>query len=233
MRRTAIILLLCVAAVGCGKKQVQVARSLPPAPGPASSPGTPRHPTSPHPTSPAEAEALNVQISDLYGLASWYGHPYHGRKTASGEVYDMYQLTAAHKTLPIGTRVEVTNQTNGKQVEVRINDRGPFIEGRVIDLSYAAAKEIEMIGPGMATVNLRPLDVASTRFGVQVGTFRERENALRLHERLSRRHPPVSIAESGELYRVLVGCEPTELGAQAIASLLRRENIYGKVVMLP
>ncbi len=88
------------------------------------------------------------------GLASWYGHPYHGRAAANGEIYDMEKFTAAHRTLPFGTVVRVTNLGNGKSVDVRIIDRGPFVAGRIIDLSHAAAKTIEMIGPGVAQVRL-------------------------------------------------------------------------------
>src|SRR5262250_2552941 len=84
------------------------------------------------------------------GVASWYGPGFHGKRTANGEIYDQYELTAAHRTLPLGTRVLVTNLTNGRAVEVRINDRGPFIDGRAIDLSYAAARMIDMVGPGTA-----------------------------------------------------------------------------------
>ncbi len=89
------------------------------------------------------------------GVASWYGHPYHGRKTSNGETYNMNQLTAAHKTLPFGVWVQVRNQTNAKQVNVRINDRGPFIDGRIIDLSREAAKRIDLIGPGTAPVRIK------------------------------------------------------------------------------
>ncbi len=89
------------------------------------------------------------------GIASWYGEPYHGRKTSSGEVYDMNQWTAAHRTLPFGTWVEVTNVTNLKRVSVRITDRGPFVEGRIIDLSRAAAGQIDLIRPGTARVQVK------------------------------------------------------------------------------
>jgi rare lipoprotein A len=89
------------------------------------------------------------------GEASWYGEPHHGRPTASGETYDMYQLTAAHPTLPLGSRVLVTNLKNGRSVEVRINDRGPLLKGRIIDLSYAAAKELEAVAGGTIPVRLR------------------------------------------------------------------------------
>ncbi len=88
------------------------------------------------------------------GVASWYGPGFHGRTTANGERYDMHALTAAHKTLTFGTKVKVTNQNNGKSVVVRINDRGPYIRGRVIDLSRSAAAAIDMIGPGTAEVSI-------------------------------------------------------------------------------
>src|SRR6267142_5825767 len=91
-------------------------------------------------------------LSGETGLASWYGHPYHGRAAANGEIYDMEKLTAAHRTLPFGTWVRVTNLTNDKSVEVRIIDRGPFVGGRIIDLSHAAAEVIDLVGSGIARV---------------------------------------------------------------------------------
>jgi rare lipoprotein A len=94
----------------------------------------------------------------LQGTASWYGHPHHGRITASGRRFDMYEFTAAHRTLPMGTRLRVTNLTNGRSVMVTITDRGPFVRRRVIDLSFAAAREIGMIGPGTAPVQLEILE---------------------------------------------------------------------------
>src|SRR5262245_23123224 len=94
------------------------------------------------------------------GVASWYGPGFHGNRTANGEIYDQYELTAAHPTLPLGTRAMVTNMKNGRAVEVRINDRGPFVGGRVIDLSYAAARSIGMIGPGTAPVRVEVLGKA-------------------------------------------------------------------------
>jgi rare lipoprotein A len=93
----------------------------------------------------------------LQGVASWYGHPHHGRLTASGRRFDMYALTAAHRTLALGTRLRVTNLSNGRSVTVTITDRGPFVKDRVIDLSYAAARSIGMIGPGTAPVQLEIL----------------------------------------------------------------------------
>ena len=89
------------------------------------------------------------------GLASWYGHPYHGRRAANGEIYDMEKMTAAHRTLPLGTRLLVTNLRNGRTVEVRVNDRGPVAAGRIIDLSYAAAEELGAVSDGLFPVRVR------------------------------------------------------------------------------
>jgi len=97
------------------------------------------------------------------GVASWYGFPYDGRRAASGEVYDMRQLTAAHRRLPFQTWVEVTNLSNGKQVDVRINDRGPFVKGRILDLSQAAARDIDMLRAGTARVRLKVIPPPSVR----------------------------------------------------------------------
>src|SRR5579872_2208173 len=108
------------------------------------------------------------------GVASWYGAPYDGRRAASGEVYDMRQLTAAHRRLPFQTWVEVTNLSNGKQVDVRINDRGPFVKGRILDLSQAAARDIDMLRAGTARVRLKvirppnPLPNTSPREPVEI-----------------------------------------------------------------
>ncbi len=117
---------------------------------------------------------------ELAGLASWYGHPYHGRKTANGETYDMGGLTAAHRTLPFHSRVRVERMDNGRQIDVRINDRGPFVEGRVIDLSQEAARRLGMLEKGVAPVRLLPLRIpsdAEARWLVLVGGFRRQEDA--------------------------------------------------------
>ena len=136
------------------------------------------------------------------GIASWYGPGFHGKRTANGEVYDQYELTAAHQTLPLGTRVMVTSLTNGRAVEVRINDRGPFIGGRVVDLSYAAASVIGMVGPGTMPVQLEVLDapvqVASRRPMPRPG-----EPAPRRLEPQAPAAPPV-LAEPTGNYAVLV-----------------------------
>jgi rare lipoprotein A (peptidoglycan hydrolase) len=103
---------------------------------------------------PALREVHLSQRKKQTGVASWYGPGFHGRQTANGEVYDQYKLTAAHRTLPLGTWVKVKNPTNGKRIEVRINDRGPYIDGRIIDLSYAAARALGMVKPGIAQVEV-------------------------------------------------------------------------------
>lgn len=112
--------------------------------------GTPRF--SGRPSLPTGSEELRLD-----GIASYYADEFHGRKTSNGETYDMHGLTAAHRTLPFNTRVRVTNLANNKSVVVRINDRGPFVSDRIIDLSYRAAQELSMIGPGTARVALEIL----------------------------------------------------------------------------
>lgn len=104
---------------------------------------------------PPPPTAARPSAVEHEGRASWYGHPHHGRRTASGEIYDMHALTAAHPTLPMGARVLVTNLRNGRTVEVRVNDRGPVVPGRAIDLSYAAARALDATADGVFPVRLR------------------------------------------------------------------------------
>ncbi len=162
------------------------------------------------------------------GIASWYGIPFNGHRTSNGEIYDMHQFTAAHRTLPFGAVVRVTNLRNGKQTEVRINDRGPFVANRVIDLSLSAAQAIEMIGTGTAPVRLEIIGGPNPRvgfFGVQVGAFQVRDNAERLRAQLAMRYSSVTIAlydsPSGLFYRVRVGRLPTVDAARQLADRLR------------
>src|SRR5688572_9605611 len=149
-----------------------------------------------------------------HGVASWYGPGFHGQPTSSGTAYDQYQLTAAHPNLPLGTRVRVTNLDNGKSIDVLVNDRGPFAKGRVIDLSYAAAHAIGMVGPGTANVAVdvvaRPPNGAShVAYCVQVGAFAEEDKARALRARLVPRYDDVYIAavqtRPDRMYRVRVG----------------------------
>ena len=105
---------------------------------------------------PAGAAMVRVKLGyQERGIASWYGNPYHGRATASGEIYDMERLTAAHPRLPFGVTTRVENLQNGKTVDVKITDRGPFVRGRIIDLSRAAARQIDLLGPGITRVRIR------------------------------------------------------------------------------
>lgn len=133
------------------------------------------------------------------GLASWYGPDFHGKSTSSREVYNMYDMTAAHRTLVFGTRVMVTNIKNGKSVIVRINDRGPFIKGRIIDLSYAAAQMLDMVGEGVIQVKIEVLwnmspKIQEQKFAVQVGSFVHKINAAALKKKLERDYKDVYIS---------------------------------------
>lgn len=168
-------------------------------------------------------------LSGETGLASWYGVPYHGRRTSSGEVYDMYQLTAAHREIPLGSWVEVTNLNNGRSLAVRINDRGPFVEGRIIDLSYAAASLLGVVGPGVAQVRIRlaeppPGGHGPVRYAIQVASFTAESSAQALKRELERKVTGVHIAKgviSGETYyRVRVGGFASRTEAEAAANRL-------------
>ena len=148
------------------------------------------------------------------GTASWYGPGFHGKRTSNGEIYDQYDLTAAHQTLPLGTRVAVTNLLNGRQVEVRINDRGPFVKDRAIDLSYAAARTLDMINPGTVPVRIEVLGhqqppLSAAAYTIQVGSFADRDNALRLQSTLAQHFDGVYLAtldgKAGKYYRVRLG----------------------------
>jgi rare lipoprotein A len=167
------------------------------------------------------------------GIASWYGPPFHGRRTSNGEIYDMNEFTAAHRTLPFNTAVRVTNLRNGKQTEVRINDRGPFVANRVIDLSHSAAEAIEMIGPGTAPVRLEVLSGSPPQsgfFGVQVGAFQVQENAERLKAQLAARYSPLIVvpydSPNGMFYRVRVGRLPSEEAARQLAAQLQANEQF-------
>lgn len=151
------------------------------------------------------------------GTASWYGSKFHGKRTANGEIYNMHGLTAAHKTLPFGTLVRVKNLENNKEVVVRINDRGPFVRGRIIDLSNASARAIDLHIKGVARVEIlalaseqkTSLDMQEGRFSVQVGAFTQKSNADRLAEKLKREGHRVQVlsheGESKVFFRVRAG----------------------------
>jgi len=194
------------------------------------------------------------------GIASWYGRKFHGRKTSNGEVYDMYTMSAAHKKLPIPTYVKVTNLENGRSVIVRVNDRGPFHENRVIDLSYAAASRIGMLGKGTALVEVRAIDPsapkpatatrvahkppsgtkpgsASPQIFLQAGAFSSSENAERLRNRLQQglarsvRVTPVSTA-SGAVHRVQVGPLASVEAADTVTAQMHEFGIRQPLVVI-
>lgn len=149
------------------------------------------------------------------GTASWYGTKFHGRRTSSGEPYDLGLATAAHRTLPLPTYAEVTNLDNGRKVVVKINDRGPFKDGRIIDLSYGAALRLGMTGNGTARVEVRAIDTSGLRLAdsrdapgtwLQAGAFQQRAGAEELARRLERANlKPVSIRNADEMFRVWLG----------------------------
>ena len=178
---------------GCGeKKQARIHVPPPPEVSPQTQPP-------PEPTEvPPDAKPILVET----GLASWYGPPYHNRRGANGEVYDMNAMTAAHRTLPLNSLVRVTNLATNKAALVRITDRGPFVEGRVIDLSLAAAKEIGVWRSGTAKVRLEVLETPSPlanggRWCVQIGAFSEEEEAQKLKNTLARRYRTAKVLAFG------------------------------------
>jgi len=178
------------------------------------------------------------------GIASWYGEDFHGKKTSSGEIYNMYALTAAHKTLPLGTYVQVRNLENNRRVDLRINDRGPFVRGRIIDLSYRAAKEIDIVASGTARVELmalatpvasgggtlpyKPVDLHAGNFTFQVGAFVNRANAERLTAKLAKtyKNAHITVYDRGDqiFYRVRVGSFTTLEQAAAQEEILVRDG---------
>lgn len=176
------------------------------------------------------------------GLASWYGPGFHGRATASGETFDTRQLTAAHKTLPFGTVVQVRNLDNGKAVTVRINDRGPFVRRRVIDLSRAAAEAIDMIGPGVAPVELYLVergpgvdaraDGSARYYTVQLGAFRSASRAELRLERLARDYPQAVVRTTDGWHRLQVGRYEDKAEARAMRRELSRRGHDAVVVPL-
>jgi rare lipoprotein A len=225
-RLTIALAVAVVMVAGCSH---HAASTRPPASTPQPSTSAGKSKSSP-PSGAPPASEREPAIPGRYveeGVASWYGIPFNGHRTSNGEIYDMHEFTAAHRTLPFNCMVRVTNLDNGKQTEVRINDRGPFVANRVIDLSLSAAQAIEMVGPGTANVRLEILSGPDPQvgfFGVQIGAFRVEANAERLKAQVEATNPPVSIATldspGGALYRVRVGRFPTEEAAHELANQL-------------
>ena len=181
-------------------------------------------------TSTAAAKFLSAdkQRTVKRGIASWYGPGFHGKKTATGEIFDMFALSAAHKTLPIPSYAQITNLENQRTVIVRVNDRGPFVGNRVLDLSYAAAKKLDMDECGLGKVEIKPIDFSqalaqaqktqkqqSVNIYLQVGRFGSERKALKLKNKITEHHLPspkikTSKYKTSTLYNVRLGpIDPT------------------------
>ena len=180
------------------------------------------------------------------GVASWYGKKFHGRRTSSGETYDMYQMTAAHKTLPLPTYVEVINLENNLRTVVKVNDRGPFHDNRIIDLSYAAARKLGVVEKGTAMVQVRavssPGELSKTRSAstsskqdasiyLQIGAFSDRDNAERLRRQVAKvlkQSVRISSADvsNRSVYRVQVGPIANVGGADRVVQVLADIGVY-------
>lgn len=250
-------LFLLVTVGGCGSRRVTAGSQPAPSQPSIASPDTiestkratdaePPPKSAPPPPTPAPRRGKQPQTPAPAGYleegnASWYGIPFNGRRASNGEIYDMYKLTAAHKTLPFETIVRVTNLQNGKSTTVRITDRGPFVENRIIDLSLAAAREIESVGPGVVPVRVEVLtpgiDPTGGFFTVQVGAFRDQANAQRFRDRLNVSYSPIFIQQydspDGIFYRVRVGKVTGEDAARQFGEQLRqREGVTPIVVRL-
>ncbi len=229
----AVILAAGIAILPACRKRHRMAR-IPSTPQPTNA--------APQPASRATANrppAVAIGYTEE-GVASWYGIPYHGRPAADGEIYDMETLVAAHRVMPFNTWLKVTNIANNKSVNVRVIDRGPFVQGRILDLSKAAARQIDLLGPGIGPVRLEviaaPPDIPSNDFyAVQVGAFAIYANAERARIQYAQRFGTAQVAEkqgAAPLWRVLVGKEPSIQVAQQMAEQLKREDKNVFVVRL-
>jgi rare lipoprotein A len=176
------------------------------------------------------------------GIASWYGPGFHGKATASGEIYNQHDMTAAHQTLPLGTKVMVTNLENGSTAEVMVNDRGPFAKNRIIDLSYAAAQSIHMVGPGTALVRVdvidSPVRIQAIRsnldYTLQLGSFSQLENAQQLRAEIAKSFANVTITplQSKDMtyYRVHLGTFSSRAAAEEQARQVNQAG-YSVIIM--
>ena len=202
MKRLPLLCCLCLFLASCSHKPARVAVApAPPVdeteqPLPEGTPPTADKPTSSPDSYPSAAAEINREAKPVEvetGIASWYGAPYHNRRGSNGEVYDMNAMTAAHRTLPLGSVVRVTNLQSEKSAVVRITDRGPFIEGRIIDLSQAAAKQIGLVQKGTGRVRVEVLKTpqpieSGGRWAVQLGGFERENRARQIADHLTRRY---------------------------------------------
>jgi rare lipoprotein A len=227
--RAGLLIVLAAFSAACAEKVVTVA-----------SPDVGQNPSDVHQPAPEVSQPSPISVPDQTyretGIAAWYGKELHGQKTASGETFDMNALTAAHRTLPLGTIIRVTNLDNFKSIKVKINDRGPFVKSRILDLSLSAAKELGFAEQGIARVKLETLEPvnASALYTVQAATFAEEENARMLKERLNKKFKSVVIVpfetNLARFYRVNVGSYQSEERAEQVASKLALEGFEPIVV---
>lgn len=242
----AMLSALALTATGCHRETVRAYRPLPPPSSTAASnhsrPIPPKNSNNtasvsapaPPPETPG-SEALGRPVSSEVGLASWYGPPYAGRKGADGQVYDQNAMTAAHLTLPLGTMVRVTNLTNNQSVVVRITDRGPFVHGRIIDLSLAAAKATGVYRQGVAKVRVeaysppppRANAIPGGRWCVQIGAFAHESDAVKLKDDLMRRYATAKVIEfagpTGHWVRINPG-QPDRSHASQVADSIHPKD---------
>lgn len=173
------------------------------------------------------------------GTASWYGKDFHGKPTASGEIYNMYGYSAAHKTLPLGTRVRVTNLKNGRRIIVPINDRGPFVGRRIIDMSYGAARHLGMVKEGLAKVHVEVIQTSHnlrSGYTLQFGAYVKRQNAVTMADRLTTIGYTPSIEEAfvrgKRFHRVRLGSFPSLKRAQEFSKVFQQKDISHRIVGL-
>jgi rare lipoprotein A len=173
------------------------------------------------------------------GTASWYGKDFHGKPTASGEIYNMYGYSAAHKTLPLGTRVRVTNLKNGRRIIVPINDRGPFVGRRIIDMSYGAARHLGMVKEGLAKVHVEVIQTSHnlrSGYTVQFGAYIERQNAVTMADKLTTIGYTPSIEEAfvrgKKFHRVRLGAFSSRKRAQEFSKVFQQKDIGYRIVGL-
>jgi rare lipoprotein A len=195
VRSLLAVLLAGSVMISCGGKKTPVTKE----------PGKQKATQKPYTVLGQRYEPLKTHVGfSQEGIASWYGKDFHGKKTSNGETYDMHAMTAAHKTLPLGVFVKVRNRDNGREAVIRVNDRGPFVKNRIIDLSYTAAKKLGVDAKGTAPVRIEALGYRATgtsgeeynapenydsgNYSVQVGSFKDQQNAKRLAEEMKKLH---------------------------------------------
>jgi peptidoglycan lytic transglycosylase len=242
--RTTPVLLLILLSVACGRSPNVTPPTVARGPGPESRTGE-SSPDGPSVSGPTPSPAQSAFVQE--GQASWYGDPYDGRRAASGEIFDKNKLTAAHRTLAFDTWVRVENLRNGRTVDVRINDRGPFVSGRIIDVSEAAARQIELIGPGVAPVRVTVLEGRGSSvvaappapptdpmfYVVQLGAFSVEANARSLVRELEPRYTGIYVeppSEGSALHRVLIG-RANLADAQSVQDQLRSQEGIDAIVL--